>query len=128
MDDETDRKVGRTSDVEDVRLAFGRFAFRGIFERERIRRKRRREHAEHQSGEVLLDGGQPLLRRIRRWTAATGRRSRRSTRTTGWRGRKLNQLLAAESDYRNIAVLRRNLILADELIGQFAADLELDWY
>src|SRR4029453_8044635 len=77
---------------------------------------RRGKDAEHQTGEVLFDADEPLLRDHLR---------SRTARPIRW-GRRENQLVAGEPRDGRISVLCGNLVLANELIRQFAIDFEFD--
>src|ERR1041385_1769305 len=115
LDDETRGEVARSRDIEDVGLSLRRFTFREVLECQRIRRERRGERADHQAGEVLFDAGEALRGRLR-WRTASACRGCRIEQ----------QLLANESGDARICILRRDLVLADELVRQLAVDLEFD--
>src|SRR4029077_5564602 len=95
------------------------------------------EHPKHQPGEVLFHrdegrhwfagpsstaGGRPAASR----TPAGWRTARSRPAPSGARRRHLDQTVAAEPARSRVRVLRRDLIFADELVGQLAVDLELD--
>jgi hypothetical protein len=131
VDEEAKREVVGSLGVEHVRLALRRFGLADIGERERVARIGAGEHAEREPREVLLepvDARSPHgVHRVRH----AGRRARPGCapgRNSGGCGRGgiLQQLVAVEPGRRRAALLRRNFVLAQILVGQLYKDLELD--
>ena len=129
IDEQPRGKVSRALDVQHVGFALRRFRLCHVTECHRKPRKRSREHAKRQPGEVLLHVREPRFA----CGFQTGRRRwRRSTRSLWRRGRRqrghweLDQLLAIESDGRRLAFLRGDFVFADVFVRQLDRDLELD--
>ena len=125
VDEEADGEVVRPLRVDHVRLALRRFGFADVGEGHRIGREGRGEHPEREPREVLLHRGDARRARIHR------RPRRGAGRGGGGRGRRrrrriLQPLVAVEARRRRTALLRRDFILAQVLVGQLDEDLEFD--